>query len=137
MDLPDEFLKRWLVASNEGKVNEEEVAKDYQNYAEEMKWNLILNRIAEDNKVEVENEEVVSKAKELIVAQLASSGLGDQMADQLDAFADNYLKGNEGQNYLQVFNQVRNDKIMKLIRDKISITKKEVNLDQFKKEAAK
>ena len=137
MDLPDEFLKRWLVASNEGKVNEEEVDKDYQNYAEEMKWNLILNRIAEDNQVEVENEEVVSKAKELIVAQLASSGLGDQMADQLDAFADNYLKGNEGQNYLQVFNQVRNDKIMKLIRDKISITKKEVNLDQFKKEATK
>ncbi len=137
MDLPDEFLKRWLVASNEGKVNEDEVDKDYPNYAEEMKWNLILNRIAEDSEVKVENEEVVSKAKELIVAQLASSGMGDQMADQLDAFADNYLKGNEGKNYLQVFNQVRNDKIMKLIRDKISITKKEVNLEQFKKEATR
>jgi len=137
MDLPDEFLKRWLVASNEGKVKSEEVDKDYLNYAEEMKWNLILNRIAEDNEIKVENEEVVIKAKELIVAQLASSGIGDQMADQLDAFADNYLKGNEGQNYLQVFNQVRNDRIMDFIRGTITITKKEVNVDQFKKEVAK
>jgi trigger factor len=137
MDLPNEFLKRWLVASNEGKLNEDEVDKDYQNYADEMKWNLILNRIAEDNEVNIENDEVVSKAKELIVAQLTSSGLGDQMADQLDVFADNYLKGNEGQNYLQVFNQVRNVKILNLIRDKISISKKEVSLDQFKKEATK
>ncbi len=137
MNLPDEFLKRWLVVSSEGKVNEEEVDKDYQNYAKEMKWKLILNRIADDNEVKVENEEVVSKAKELIVAQLASSGIGDQMDDQLDAFADNYLKGNEGQNYLQVFNQVRNDKIMNLIRDKISIAKKDVSLEQFKKEATR
>ena len=137
MDLPDEFLKRWLVASNEGKVKPDEIDKDYLNYAEEMKWNLILNRIAEDNEIKVENEEVVHKAKELIVAQLASSGIGDQMADQLDAFADNYLKGNEGQNYLQVFNQVRNDRIMDFIRDTITITKKEVNIDQFKKEVAK
>jgi trigger factor len=111
--------------------------KDYQNYAKEMKWKLILNRIADDNEVKVENEEVVSKAKELIVSQLASSGIGDQMADQLDAFADNYLKGNEGQNYLQVFNQVRNDKIMDLIRDKISIAKKDVSLEQFKKAATR
>ncbi len=137
MELPDEFLKRWLVVSNEGKVSAEDVAKDYQNYAEEMKWNLILNRIAEDNQINVENDEVISNAKELITAQLASSGLAGQMDDQLDAFADNYLKGNEGQNYLQVFNQVRTEKIMNLIRDKINISKKEVNLDHFKKEAAK
>ena len=137
MDLPDEFLKRWLLVSNEGKVKEEDINNDYQGYADEMKWNLILNRVSDDHQVQVENDEVVAKAKELIVAQLAQSGLGDQMADQLDAFADNYLKGNEGQNYLQVFNQVRNEKILDLIREKIKITKKEVSLEQFKKEVDK
>ena len=59
------------------------------------------------------------------------------MNEQLDAFADNYLKGNEGQNYLQVFNQVRSEKILKLIKEKIKIVKKEVNLEQFKKEVNK
>ena len=137
MDLPDEFLKRWLLISNEGKVKEEDIDNDYEGYADEMKWNLILNRVSDDHQVQVENDEVVAKAKEMIVAQLAQSGLGDQMADQLDAFADNYLKGNEGQNYLQVFNQVRNEKILDLIREKIKITKKEVSLEQFKKEVDK
>ena len=137
MDLPDEFLKRWLVASNEGKVDEAAVEEQYQDYADEMKWSLILNKIAEDNEINVENEEVVGKAKELITAQLAGSGLGGQMADQLDAFADNYLRGNEGQNYMQVFNQVRNDKILNFIKEKVKITSKKVSLDQFKKEVSK
>ena len=137
MELPEEFLKRWLLATNEGKVNQEDIDEEFQGYADEMKWNLILNRVADDHDVKVENEEVVARAKQMIAAQFASSGIGDQMNEQLDAFADNYLKGNEGQNYLQVFNQVRNEKILKLIKEKIKIVKKEVNLDQFKKEVSK
>jgi trigger factor len=137
IDLPNEFLKRWLLVSNQDKVNEADIDKEYEAYSEEMKWNLILNRIGDDNELKIENEDVVTKAKEMIIAQLASSGLTEQMADQLDTFADNYLKGNEGQNYLQVFNQVRNEKIMNLIREKVKISKKEVNLEQFKKEVNK
>jgi trigger factor len=137
MELPEAFLKRWLLATNEGKVNEEDIDQEFQGYAEEMKWNLILNRVAEDHEVNVENQEVVDRAKQMIAAQFAQSGLGDQMNEQLDAFADNYLKGNEGQNYLQVFNQVRSEKILKLIKEKIKIVKKEVNLKQFKKEVNK
>ncbi len=137
MELPDAFLKRWLVVSNQGKVSEQDVDQEYPRYAEEMKWNLIMNKIAEDHEVKVENEEVVSRAKDMIRAQLASSGLGDQMEDQLDVFADNYLKGEEGQNYMQVFNQVRGDKIMQHIREHISIAKKEVNLEQFRKAVSK
>ncbi len=137
MELPEAFLKRWLLATNEGKVNEEDIDQEFQGYADEMKWNLILNRVAEDHEVKVENDEVVERAKQMIAAQFAQSGLGDQMNEQLDAFADNYLKGNEGQNYLQVFNQVRNQKILKLIKEKIKIVKKEVNLEQFKKEVDK
>lgn len=137
MVLPDEFLKRWLLASNEGQVNEQEVEDQYQDYADEMKWNLILNRIAEDNDIKVENDEVVNRAKQMISAQLASSGLGDQMGDQLDAFAENYLKGKEGQNYLQVFNQVRGEKILEFIKEKVKLSSKEVNLEQFKKEVSK
>jgi trigger factor len=137
MELPEEFLKRWLLATNEGKANKDDIDQEFQGYADEMKWNLILNRVAEDHEVQVENEEVVERAKQMIAAQFAQSGLGEQMNEQLGAFADNYLKGNEGQNYLQVFNQVRNQKILKLIKEKIKIVKKEVNLEQFKKEINK
>ena len=137
MELPDAFLKKWLLASNQGKVSEDDVDQEYPRYADEMKWNLIMNKIAEDHEVKVENEEVVNRAKDMIRAQLASSGLGDQMEDQLDVFADNYIKGEEGQNYLQVFNQVRGDKIMQYIREHISITEKEVNLEQFRKAVSK
>ncbi len=137
IDLPEGFLKQWMQWSNEGKISAADAESQYTQYAEEMKWNLILNRIAEDNELKVENEEVVSKAKDLIRAQLASSGLGDQMEDQLDSFADNYLRGEDGQNYLQVFNQVRQQKIMAFVREQITIKDKEVDMEEFRKAIAK
>src|SRR5690606_16605847 len=59
--LPDEFLKRWLLTTNEGKITEEDIAKEYDAYAKEMKWTLIQNKIGEDHEIKVENSDIEEK----------------------------------------------------------------------------
>lgn len=133
IQLPDEFLKRWLLLSNEGKISMEDIEKEYDAYANETKWNLLQNKIAEDNEVKVENTDVVERTKSLIRQQLASSGMGSQLEDNMDAFADNYLKSENGQNYMKIFNQVKTEKLLDFIKEKITIDTKEVNVEEFKK----
>jgi trigger factor len=41
ISLPDAFLKRWLVISNENKVTAEDIEREYDNYAKGLKWQLI------------------------------------------------------------------------------------------------
>ena len=132
LELPDAFLKRWLLISNQGKLSEEALEKEYDQYSDEMKWSLISNKIAEDHEIKVEHEDVVVKAKELITSQLASSGMNQDWGDQLDTFADNYLKGEEGQNYMKVFNQVRGEKVFEKIQEKVTIKEKEVSVNEFR-----
>lgn len=130
--LPDEFLKRWLLVSNEGKVTPEDIEKEYDLYTKELKWSLIQNKIAEQHEIKVENDDVKDKTKEFIRQQLAASGMAGQMDDNLDAFADNYLQSEKGENYMKMFNQVKTEKVLDFAKEKISIERKKVDVEQFK-----
>ncbi len=133
IEVPDEFLKRWIKVSNEGKVTDEDIEREYDEYVKSMKWDLIKNRIAEDNEINVEHEEVVGRTKSMILQQLGGPGAAAQLADHMDAFADNYLKAENGQNYMKVYGEVRDEKVLGFIKDKITIKDKKVTLDEFKK----
>ena len=133
IEIPNEFLKKWLLISNEGKVTVEDIEKEFDEYVKSLKWDLIKNKIAKDEDVKVENEEVIDKAKELIVQQLGGAGAAVQLQDHLDAFADNYLKAENGQNYLRLYSEVRDEKILVLVKERISISEKKVDVEEFKK----
>jgi trigger factor len=133
IEVPDAFYKKWILVSNKDKISEEVLEKDFENYIKELKWSLVVNKVAEENDIKVEHPDVVASAKEMIMAQFASYGMTDNMSENLDSFAENYLQGNDGQNYLNTFNKVRNDKIMDFIYDKVDISFKKVKPDEFSK----
>lgn len=135
--MPDEFLKTWLKASGEGKITDEVIGKEFNDYKEGLKWDLIKNQIADSYGIKVENQEVRDRAKEVITAQFGGPALAEQLGDRFDAIADNYLSGQDGQgkNFMRLYNQIRHEKIMKVVREKITITEKKVTLEEFKKAA--
>lgn len=132
VDLPVDFLKEWLLRANQGKVTDEDVEKEFPIYASQLTWSLISNHLAKENGVQAEHEDVIEKTKEMIREQFASSGLGSQMEASMDMFVDNYLKGNEGQNYMNMLTSVQNDKVMSLVQEKIKLNEKQITIDEFK-----
>ena len=134
--LPEEFLKRWLKETGDGKITDEVLAREFPIYIKEMKWNLIRERIASGHDIKVEAADVRQRAKEMLLEQFGGASIAEQLGDRMDAFADNYLQGNEGKNYMRVYNQLHNDKIMAVIRGKISVTDKKISLEDFRKLAA-
>jgi trigger factor len=54
------------------------------------------------------------------------------MESSMDLFVDNYLKGNEGQNYMNLMTSVQNEKVLALIQEKIKMTEKSLTIDEFK-----
>ena len=132
LDLPEDFLKEWLIKANEGKVSAEDVEKEFPQYANQLTWSLISNELAKANEIQAQHEEVIEKTKEMIRQQFASSGLGSQMESSMDMFVDNYLKGEEGQNYMNMLTSVQNDKVLSFVQEKIKLTEKEITIDEFK-----
>ena len=131
IELPDTFLKKWLTKTNEN-LTEELLDLEYGTYAKELRWSLVRNKILKDQEIKVEHEDVINEAKNLISQQFAGSGL-PEMNDQLDTFANNYLQGENGENYMKVFNQVQGSKVLGFIKDEATVKEKLVSLDEFRK----
>ena len=62
----------------------------------------------------------------MILSQLGGAGAAEQLKDHMEAFADNYLKAENGQNYMKLYNEVREEKIMNLVQTKITLSEKKV-----------
>ena len=130
--LPEEFLKDWLKKTDE-KINDEVLSREFNSYAREMRWNLIRERIAEQANINIEAADVREKAKVMIIEQFGGAGIAEQLGDRMDAFADNYLQGNDGKNFRRLYSQLRNERISSVIKEKISVTDKTISLEEFKK----
>ena len=55
------------------------------------------------------------------------------LENNLDSFANNYLQGENGENYRKVFEELLSKKAMDYIKSQIKVTEKKVDLDGFKK----
>ena len=136
--MPDNFLKTWLKATSNGELTDEMIEKEFKLYKDSLKWDLIKNRITEDKGIKVEGDEVRDKAKQLIVEQFGGPAIAAQLGDKMDEIANNYLSGQDGkgENFMRIYNQLRQEKLMKAVRETITVTEKKVSLDEFKKIAA-
>ncbi len=136
MDTPNEFLREWLFISNEGKVTKEQIDSEFDLYISELKWSLIRNKISEEAKIEVSNDEIKAKAIEVMAEQFGGQSVIQQLGDKMDEFADSYLKANNGENYTTIYNQVATEKVYKHVIDSITVNTKKVSLDDFRKLAS-
>jgi trigger factor len=130
--LPDDFLKRWLKASNSN-VTDEILSKEYTLYVKDLKWSLIKNKLAEENSIKVEHEEVVDKTKNMITQQFASMGMAELPDESLTSYADNYLKAEKGKNYMNLFEQVFTDKVIAQVRSQATIKTQSLSSEEFQK----
>jgi len=137
METPNEFLREWLFISNEGKVTKEQIDSEFDLYISELKWSLIRNKISEEAKIEVSNDEIKVKAIEVLAEQFGGPSVIQQLGDKMNEFADSYLKANNGENYTTIYKQVATEKVYKHVIDSVTVNTKKISLDDFRKLASK
>ncbi len=126
--LPDTFLKKWLAAANEKPVTEEEIEKDYANYAKAMQWRLIENKIIKDNNLTVSPEEAQAEAKAFVKAEYARYGQQPTEEDLNKISNDILAREKDAQ---RIFENLYSKKVLDLIREKCTLNTKEVSYDDF------
>jgi len=94
MKLPEEFLKRWLVYSNEN-ISKEQVEEEFPHFVKDLEWTLIKNRLSKDNHIQVGEADVVALAKETALMQFRQYGMFNVPDEYLDNYAKSILKNEE------------------------------------------
>ena len=126
--LPDEFLKRWLKATNE-KLTEEELTGGYDDFAKNLKWTLLENKIIKDNKIEIKYEEVFAAAKQRLDAQFRMYSPQPLSEEQLGQYTVQYLQNRDEAN--KIFEEVKAVKALDYLKSVVTLENKEVDAKDF------
>lgn len=130
IELPKEFLVRWLVAINEGKFTQEQIEKDFPHFEKDLKWQLIRDKIAQEQEFKVEQEELVRMAKGYIMNQMMQYGMGQLPEEFIDKYANDLIEKKEERR--KMAEQVLEGKVMGWIKEAIKLEEKEVSFEEFK-----
>lgn len=129
-DLPAEFLKKWLVARNEG-LTAENVDAEYEKMVPGIKWELIQGTIARNQDIKVTEEDVLNFAKSIALQQFAQYGMTNMDDETITTYAKRIL---EDKNYSRrIREDVANRKLFNVIKALVSLDEKTLTLDEFKK----
>jgi len=127
-ELPEAFLKRWLRVANKD-VTEEQIENDFDGFLKDLKWQLIKDFIIKENELKVEEEEAFNFAKQVAQAQYAQYGIPNVPEEQLESFAKMILEKQEEKERL--YNKLLEDKVVGVVKDKVSLNEKEVTQEEF------
>lgn len=128
LSLPDDFLKRWLKATNE-KLSDEELEQGYEDFARNLRWTLIENKIIKDNKLEIKYEEVFAAAKIRLDSQFRMYSPKPLSEEELGQYTAQFLQNKENAN--KIFEEVKAQHVFEYLKGVITLDKKEIQYDKF------
>jgi trigger factor len=128
--LPEEFLKRWLLRVNE-KTTEEQIEKEFDSFRKDLKWQLIRNKVARDNEVKISEEELQKEAENITRYQFQQYGLFYATDEQIANYAKETLKRDEDAK--RIADKILEEKVIVLMKDLVKLETKDITVEDFNK----
>lgn len=133
LKLPDEFLKKWILSSNK-EATKEQIEKEYDIYADNLKWQLIENHIIKDQKIKVEGEELLNHTMELIGSQYAQYNMMIPGEEELKKAAENVLANQEEAR--KINDMLYDKKVVDFLKVTLKISDKFISHEDFVKKSS-
>ncbi len=129
IELPEEFMKRWLFTINEGKFTMEDIEKDFALFCKDFRWQMISQYIMREQKMEITREEVLAAAKQIAKYQFAMYGLNDVPEEQLNSYAESILANEkEGR---RIVEKTEQDKVIGYVKSVVTLEEKEISIEDL------
>lgn len=129
VELPKDFLKRWIQLSNENPITMEEIETQFDGYEKGMKWQLIQGHIFKENNLKLEQQEVLDFTKGLLINQYAQYGLPAPDEKELTQSAAKVLSNKE--EATRVYDMIAETKLTDYFKNTVKLNEKLVSYDEF------
>jgi trigger factor len=129
-ELPEEFLKRWLIRVNE-KTTPDQIEKEFDSFRKDLKWQLIRNKVAHENEIRISEEELLKEAANITRYQFQQYGLFYATEDQINNYAKETLTREEDAK--RIAEKILEEKVLSIIKEMVQLTNKSVTVVEFNK----
>ena len=131
LQMPAEFLKRWLYVINEGKFTKEDIEKDFDAFLQMFTWNYLQKHFIQTADLKVAQEEVEAEAKEFAKAQFAQYGMPSAPEEMIANFSKQILENKEQAQ--KIYEKLYEMKVVEYVKSQVKVTTKAVSSEEFAK----
>jgi len=131
-DLPSEFLQKWMQTAGEEPMTEEQAKEEYEKSEKAMRYQLIEAKLINDNKLQVQFEELKAFAMQMIKGQMAQFGQMNPIEKELEDIAARILSNQDEVKRLN--EQLMSQKLLELYKNEANLKTKQISYDDFVKE---
>lgn len=128
--LPEEFLKKWLMKAGE-KTSSEEIENEFGTFIQDLKWQLIKNKVAKDNEIQISPEEMQEEAEKITRFQFSQYGLYYATDEQISGYARETLQREADAK--RIADKILDDKVLNTLKEVVEIENKKVTAEEFNK----
>ncbi len=112
--LPEDFLKKWLLKVNENTTGEQ-IEKEFDSFRHDLKWQLIRNKVAKDNSIKITEEELQKEAENITRYQFQQYGLFYATDEQISNYAKETLKREDDAK--RIADKILEDKVLEHLKE--------------------
>ena len=126
LPLPNAFLKRWMLATNE-ETTKAQIEQQYDTFTKNLQWELIRGKIAKQFEIKVEDEDILEVLKKRVRSYF---GGAQNIPEDLIASSAQRLLEDE-QQVRQAYDEAISDKLFDIINEKVNIKTKDIESEAF------
>ncbi|MGM9761226.1 MAG: trigger factor [Candidatus Cryptobacteroides sp.] len=130
VSLPEEFLKRWLLVANAGKITKEDVDKEFDGFLSDFKWQLVRGYLMKKFELKVEESDIREAAKAFVTYQYAMYGLSNVPEEMINEAVVNVLQ--DQKQLERMVEQVEDSKVMAKLKETITVKPTKITSEKFR-----
>lgn len=128
-DLPAEFLKKWIQTAGEKPLTAEQAEDEYNKSENGLRYQLIEGKIMTENNLQITFDELKDYTSSLIKRQMAQFGQMNPTDEDVQGIVARVMSNQDEVKRLS--EQVMNEKMLNLFKEKVTAKTKEVTYDEF------
>ncbi len=130
VQVPEEFLKRWLFETNKEKYSKEEIDKEFEGFLGDFRWQLVRGYLMRKLELKIEDKDMLEAAKAYASYQYAMYGMGIVPEQFITDAAMNILK--DERQIRNIEESVENEKVVAAVKDLITLQSKKISEAKFR-----
>lgn len=127
--LPEEFLKRWLLSANKGKVTKEDIDKEFDAFAADFKWQLVRGYLMRKFELKIEENDMREAAEAYVTYQYAMYGIGNVPKEMVQEMVVNVL--HDQKQVERIAEQVEDQKVLAKLKELITLKPSKISSTKF------
>ena len=133
LQLPEEFLKRFLKSrrEQEEKENTEVTDEEAQSMFKQLRWQLVKDHIAQELNIQVEKEDIDTAALVFAQEQLSQYGIYNAPEDLIKQQAERFMQ--EDRTREMIHEHAIDNKFYAAVKEAVKVNEKTISVEEFRK----